>query len=259
MNKKDLSAVFWMALFCFSVGVAASRYQAFLSFDPQDPTLKFLVGWLSVNTRFDAYFKVAFSVSTFTVLFKIMLTLYETTPLWNFFHREDDLNGTWVYIFKDGHMNCLVFGMFEVSHSMSGISVEHGICWYQGTNNLTEENKRGNWFSKEVARGDKEHWVAYKMDIPNPKKGHEESGYHGVMKVNISFDKRMNTKIWEGTICDHNAQVSHNGRIRAKRLARKDISFVRDWQNLPEVIKKYLEVDVMAEDHVCLPVANMPG
>lgn len=250
MDKSDAKAVQWIAISCFAIGIAASKYEYYVNVDPDDPILKSIVHWISVNTRFDNVVRVGLSATVFTIVYKMLLKLYARPRIWNFFHSKDALGGRWIYVFRDESVNRFIFGMFDVSHDMKGISIDSGRCWYGGTGTLTEENQRGTWRSEDVAVGKSEYWIAYQMDTPNPVPGHNEHGYCGVMRVMLQKDERNKTKTWYGTICDHNAVIKHNGRIKAKRLKGVDTDRLGDWSELPTLIKEYFDVDVVSREVV---------
>jgi hypothetical protein len=157
------------------------------------------------------------------------------------------LNGTYVYVFSDKGLKKLIFGTFNIVHNMDTLRLASGRCWYGGTTNPSIQNQRGTLTNKGIGLEDYL-WVPYSMDITTPVDGHEESSYHGVMRLQKQECPALKGLYLTGSLRDHDSQILHHGRLQACRISKKDMQRMNDFKNIPEMISKYLDICVNSKE-----------
>lgn len=204
--------------------------------------------WFNENEPVKFIFSVFSSYFGFKWLFNAIVGFYTKPAVWSYFNRDVSLDGDWIYVFDDSSLGCAIYGYFKISHSIDGLSIKSARCWYSGTSTpLSVSNQRGIWSSKSVSQSDGSCYIFYEMHINNTA-GKPETIYYGVMMMSVDYDSKLNTKLINGTINDHGGSVEHTGMIYAKRLKNEDYNKFRDWDNIPSLVYKYLDRDVVNKD-----------
>jgi hypothetical protein len=249
MNSRDKSIIFSIAGLLLVFTNALSHFDISSTSIGSYRLFQEVTSYLDKNVFAKFLLLTGTSIFGFVWFFKNFLSIYSNPSVWNYFHKNISLDGNWVYVFDDYASKCTIYGLFTIVHTMDKIAITKARCWYSGTKgSLTVTNQRGIWRSESVTQDNGTCWVFYSMNISKPLDELGEQLYYGVMRMDQDYDSKLGTKLINGSINDHGAAVEHKGIIYAKRLLAEDNKLYSHWDNLPNLIEKYLERDVVMEN-----------
>lgn len=247
--------ILWFAGVCFLGSLVISRLELFIRPNDRYSQLVSLYKFFEDNTSLAVSVKMFVSVTIFTLIFKAFLGLFKTRRFWNIIHRSDSLDGDYVYVFEDTGMGKMIFGRFEIVHTMEDLRLCSGRCWYGGTKNLNQNNQRGTFSNKRIGVGDYL-WIPYLMTITGSTPDLKEFTYNGVMRLELQNDPAIKGLYLSGSLKNHDADVFHSGRIQAARLQKKDVEKLNSFNSIPDLIKTYLDIDVNEPIPLSQPAAS---
>lgn len=168
-----------------------------------------LTRWLS---GLSAQERILFPVIGAFIVYHGVLFLYDTIH-WRLLRKEQFFGGIWIYQLEDKTVEQHVYGVFQVNHTSSGISVPRGMAW-DCTSEPIPSNVSAAWSSLRTSVHGYHLEVVFDMKSMRAEPETGFMGYQGVISFTATAAGHLS-----GHFADLGLRRGHFGVVVAERVS----------------------------------------